>query len=125
MYQNVELAGMVVAEDDRSTGDISKPISPPKDKDILDAIERMGRLTRSLLCQPKESFAERNVATSQDLVRQHAEINRLNGAISTRAVEIGHDLELREWAMFMVLVARAIERIADNTSTSPGKPHSS
>ncbi len=88
---------------------------PPKDKDILDEIERMGRLTRSLLSQANESFAERNAAAAQDLVRQDAEINRLNRAIFSRAVEIGDDLELREWAMFMVLVARAIERIADNT----------
>jgi phosphate transport system protein len=164
MYQDVELAGMVVADDGRIDGrylevhqgllsllarqapvagdlrvvaallhsirciermgdqcvNIAKliPLSgyePPKDKDILDAIERMGRLTRSLLSQAKESFAERNVATAQDLVRQDAEINRLNRAIFSRAVEIGDDLDLREWAMFMVLVARAIERIADNT----------
>jgi phosphate transport system protein len=164
MNQDVELAGMVVADDDRIDGrylevhqgllsllarqapvagdlrivaallhiirciermgdqcvNVAKliPLSgnePPKDKDILDAIERMGRLTRSLVCQAKESFAERNVPTAQDLVRQDAEINRLNRAIFNRAVEIGDDLELREWAMFMVLVARAIERIADNT----------
>jgi phosphate transport system protein len=164
MYQDVELAGMVVADDDRIDGrylevhqgllsllarqapvagdlrivaallhiirciermgdqcvNIAKliPLSgfePPKDKDILDAIERIGRLTRSLLSQAKESFAERNVAAAEDLVRQDAEINRLNRAIFSRAVEIGDDLELREWAMFMVLVARAIERIADNT----------
>jgi phosphate transport system protein len=87
---------------------------PPKDKEILDAIQRMGRLTRSLLSQAKESFAERNVAVAQDLVRQDAEVNRLNRAIFSRAVEIGDEVELREWAMFMILVARAIERIADN-----------
>ena len=164
IYQDVELAGMVIADDDRIDGrylevhqgllsllarqapvagdlrivaallhtirciermgdqcvNIAKliPLSgsePPKDKDILDAIERMGRLTRSLLSQAKESFAERNVAAAHDLVRQDAEINRLNRAIFRRAVEIGDDLELREWAMFMILVARAIERIADNT----------
>jgi phosphate transport system protein len=74
-----------------------------------------GHLARSLLSQAKDSFAERNVAAAQDLVRQDAEINRLNRAIFSRAVEIGDDLELREWAMFMILVARAIERIADNT----------
>jgi phosphate transport system protein len=74
-----------------------------------------GHLARSLLSQAKDSFAERNVAAAQDLVRQDAEINRLNRAIFSRAVEIGDDLELREWAMFMILVARAIERLADNT----------
>jgi phosphate transport system protein len=75
----------------------------------------MGRLTRSQLAQAKESFAERTVATGHDLVRQDAEVNRLNRGIVNRAVEIGDDLELRGWAMFMILVARAIERIADNT----------
>jgi phosphate uptake regulator len=49
-----------------------------------DAIERMGRLTRSLLSQANESFAERNVAAAQDLVRQDAEINLdPHGRIST------------------------------------------
>ena len=32
-----------------------------------------------------------------------------------RAVEIGDDLELREWGMFMILVARCLERVGDNT----------
>jgi phosphate transport system protein len=39
----------------------------------------------------------------------------LNRAIFRRAVEVGDDLELREWAMFMILVARCLERIGDNT----------
>ena len=30
------------------------------------------------------------------------------------AVEIGEDIDVRECAMFMILVARALERIADN-----------
>jgi len=32
-----------------------------------------------------------------------------------RAVAIGDDLEVREWAMLMILVARCLERIAGNT----------
>src|SRR5215471_20069407 len=51
---------------------------PPKDKDILDAIERMGQLARSQVSQAKEAFASRNVELAQDLVRQDEEINRLN-----------------------------------------------
>ena len=164
MHQDVELARMVMADDDRIDGrylevhqallsllarqapvagdlrivaallhiirciermgdqcaNIAKliPLSghePPKDKDILDAIERMGRLTRSLVSQAKQSFAERNVPAAQDLAHHDGELHELNRAIITRAVEIGDDLELREWSMFMILVARAIERIADNT----------
>jgi phosphate transport system protein len=163
-YQDVELAGMVVADDDRIDGrylevhqgvlsllarqapvasdlrilaallhtircvermgdqcvNIAKlvPLSgyeSPKDKDILDLIERMGRLARSQVTQAREAFSGRNVELAQDLVRQDAEINRLNRAIFRRAVEIGDDLDTREWAMFMILVARALERVGDNT----------
>jgi phosphate transport system protein len=163
-YQDVELAGMVVADDDRIDGrylevhqgilsllarqapvagdlriaaallqvircvermgdqcvNIAKlvPLSghePPKDKDILDAIERMGQYARSQVSQAKEAFASRNTDLAQDLVRQDAEINRLNRAIFRRAVEVGDDPDVREWAMFMILVARCLERIGDNT----------
>ncbi len=163
-YQDVELAAMVVADDDRIDGrylevhqgilsllareapvagdlrvvaallhvircvermgdqcvNIAKlvPLSgyeAPKDKDILDAIERMGQLARSQVAQAKESFTTRNAELAQDLVRQDAEINRLNREIFRRAVEVGDNLDVREWAMFMILVARCLERVGDNT----------
>jgi phosphate transport system protein len=87
----------------------------PKDKEILDSIERMSQLARSQVSQAKEALGSRNVKLAQDLARQDAEINRLNRAIFRRAVDIGDDLELREWGMFMILVARCLERIGDNT----------
>jgi phosphate transport system protein len=87
----------------------------PKDKDILDLIERMGRLARSQVMQARAAFSGRNVELAQDLVRQDLEINHLNRAIFRRAVEIGDELDTREWAMFMILVARALERVGDNT----------
>src|SRR5215472_18901884 len=142
-YQDIELAGMVVADDDRIDGrylevhqgilsllarqapvagdlrivaallhvircvermgdqcvNIAKlvPLSgyeQPKDKDMLDAIERMGQLARSQVAQAKEAFATRNVDLARDLVNQDAEINRLNREIFRRAVEVGDDLEL-------------------------------
>jgi phosphate transport system protein len=163
-YQDVELAGMVVADDDRIDGrylevhqgilsllarqapvatdlrivaallhtircvermgdqcvNIAKlvPLSgyeAPKDKGILDAIERMGQLARSQVGQAKDAFATRNVELARDLVRQDAEINRLNREIFRSAVEVGDDVDVREWAMFMILVARCLERVGDNT----------
>ena len=163
-YQDVELAGMIVADDSRIDGrclemhqgilsllahqtpvagdlrlvaallhvtrcvermgdqcvTIAKlvPLSgheAPKDKAILDAIERMGRLARSQVSDAKHAFASRNAELAQDLVRQDTEINRLNRETFRRAVEVGDDLDLREWAMFMILVARCLERVGDNT----------
>ena len=163
-HQDVELAGMVIADDDRvdrryleihqgvlsllalqapvagdlrivaallhiircveRMGDqcvnIAKLVAlsgyeAPKDNEILDTIERMGQLSRSQASQAKEAFATRNVTIAQDLVGLDGEIDRLNRAIFNRAVDVGDDLEVREWAMFMILVARCLERIAGNT----------
>jgi phosphate transport system protein len=87
---------------------------PPVDKQILDSIERMALLARSLVAQSKHAFAERNVELAEDLVRQDDEIDRLNKAIFRRALQIGDDADQREWAMHMILVARCLERIGDN-----------
>jgi phosphate transport system protein len=65
--------------------------------------------------QAKDAFASRNVELAQDLVRQDAEINKLNREIFRRAVDVGDDLDMREWGMFMILVARCLERLGDNT----------
>ena len=86
----------------------------PQDPQILEAIERMGQVVRSLVLQAKATFVSRSVELAQDLVFQDAEVNRLNREIFRRAVEIGGDIELREWAILMVLVARALERLGDN-----------
>ncbi|MDQ6810435.1 MAG: phosphate signaling complex protein PhoU [Actinomycetota bacterium] len=162
-HQDVELASMVIADDDRIDGrylevhqgilsllateapvatdlrvvaallhvikhiermgdqcvNIAKliPLSghnPPTDDQIIASIEHMGTLVRSQVAQSKQCFALRDAALAEDLVRQDAEINRLNREIFARAVEIGDDPDRREWAAYMMLVARALERIGDN-----------
>jgi phosphate transport system protein len=85
-----------------------------RDAEIIVAIERMGQLARRQLIDGKEAFRTRHVSLARDLVGHDAGIARLNREIFNRAVEIGHDIDTREWAMFMILVARAFERIADN-----------
>ena len=87
---------------------------PPKDEQMLEYIFKMGRLARSEVEQSKQAFLLRDVAVAEDLVRQDHEINRLNRCVFSRAVEVGTDADRREWAMSMMLVARAIERIGDN-----------
>jgi phosphate transport system protein len=93
------------------------PISgtePPQDETIMNKIERMGALARSEVSQAKQAFLLRDVGLAEDLVRQDEELNQLNKEIFQRAVECGTDPDVREWAMTMMLVARALERIGDN-----------
>jgi phosphate transport system protein len=88
--------------------------NPPSDEPMLERIFKMGKLARSEVAQAKQAFVLRDVSLAQDLVRQDDEINCLNREVFRRAVEIGTDEDRREWAMTMMLVARALERIGDN-----------
>jgi phosphate transport system protein len=162
-HQDVELAAMVIADDDRVDGryleihqgilsllalqspvagdlrvvaallhvmkniermgdqcvNIAKliPLSghePPVRRPLLEALLKMGALARSEVTQCKAAFAARDVGLAEDLVRQDRAINRLNRDIFRMALDVGDDPDTREWAMHMILVARALERIGDN-----------
>jgi phosphate transport system protein len=86
----------------------------PVDPEIRAKIAKMGVLARSEVAQAKQAFLLRDVDLAQDLVRQDEAVNKLNRECFQRAVEIGGDVDMREWAMTMMLVARALERIGDN-----------
>ena len=93
------------------------PISgnePPADGEMIDLILRMGRQTKRMISQAKHSFEERNVEMARDLVVQDDVVDDLNRDCFRLALEIGEDADRREWAMTMMLAARAIERTADN-----------
>jgi phosphate transport system protein len=87
---------------------------PPSDEPLLERIFKMGKLARSEVAQAKQAFLLRDVSLAEDLVKQDEQINCLNREVFRRAVEIGTDEDRREWAMTMMLVARALERIGDN-----------
>jgi phosphate transport system protein len=162
-HQDVELAQMVIADDDRVDGrylevhqgilsllalqapvagdlrlvaallhmikhiermgdqcvNIAKliPLSgyePPVRPEMLETLAKMGAYARSEVVQSKAAFAGRDVELAEDLVRQDREINRLNREVFRTAIDVGDDPDTREWAMHMILVARALERIGDN-----------
>jgi len=86
----------------------------PQRGEMIDRILRMGKQARSMLSQAKKAFEGRDVALARDLVRQDDLIDDLNKECFQIAVKVGDDQDTREWAMTMMLVARAVERIGDN-----------
>jgi phosphate transport system protein len=93
------------------------PISghePPADERILKDIVTMGKQVKAQAVQAKRAFADRNGDLARDLVRQDDVVDNLNKEIFRIALEIGDDHDRREWAMTMILVARALERFGDN-----------
>jgi phosphate transport system protein len=87
---------------------------PPSDARMLDLIQRMGEQARRQVVQCGQAFERRDVDMAQDLVRQDDEIDRLNREVFHHALELGDEVDRREWAMHMMLVGRCIERIGDN-----------
>jgi phosphate transport system protein len=86
----------------------------PQHGDMVDRILRMGNQARSMVSQAKKAFEARDVQLARDLVRQDDVVDQLNKECFALAVEVGEQKDVREWAMTMMLVARAIERIGDN-----------
>jgi phosphate transport system protein len=87
---------------------------PPTRPEILALLLRMGEIARSEVSQAKRSFEDRDVGLAEDLVRQDREVNQIQREIFRKAIEAGDDLDTREWAMHMTIVARCLERIGDN-----------
>jgi phosphate transport system protein len=87
---------------------------PPADAELLDRILRMGRQVIALTSQAKRAFEQRDDELARDLVRQDDVVDQLNRECFHLALEIGDDADAREWAMTMMLAARALERTGDN-----------
>jgi phosphate transport system protein len=86
----------------------------PQHSEMVDRILLMGKQARSMLSQAKRAFEGRDVELARDLVRQDDLIDDLNKECFQIAVQVGEDADTTEWAMTIMLVGRALERIGDN-----------
>jgi len=87
---------------------------PPADAEMLSNIDTMCKRTRAMISQSKQAFEARDVDLARDLVSQDDVVDNLNKECFHVALRFGDTEDRREWAMTMMLVARAVERIADN-----------
>jgi phosphate transport system protein len=87
---------------------------PPQDERMLRDILQMGAQVKVQVKQAKRAFEDRDVDVARDLVRQDDIVDNLNRECFHLALEIGDDADKREWAMTMMLAARALERMGDN-----------
>jgi phosphate transport system protein len=88
---------------------------PPRDETMVANLVSMGRQVIAQIKHARLAFSHRDVELAEDLVRQDDVVDLLNREVFARAIEIGDDPDVREWAMHMVLVARALERVGDMT----------
>jgi phosphate transport system protein len=86
---------------------------PPVHAILLEELGVMGRLVAAEVEQAKLAFATRDLALARDLLHQDRDVNELNRRVFHFAWCSGDDPDAREWAMHMILAARAVERIGD------------
>jgi phosphate transport system protein len=88
---------------------------PPVDDRMIENIRKMGDMVKAQLIQSKRAFEDRSVPLAENLVLLDDDVDSLNRECFSLAIEIGVDADRREWAMTMLLAARALERMGDNT----------
>jgi phosphate transport system protein len=86
---------------------------PPTHPVLLEELGVMGRLVCAEIEQSKRAFAERDMELARNLIDQDRDVNELNRRVFQFAWESGDDPDAREWAMHMILAARAVERMGD------------
>lgn len=87
---------------------------PPTDDKIVDDIVTLAESARSIVRLARQAFAARDVDLAASLRDLDEDVDARNKEIFREAIEFGGDPDRREWAMTMVMAARAFERLADN-----------
>jgi phosphate transport system protein len=86
---------------------------PAEDGGMLAAVVEMGECALALVPEAASAFAERDVRRAEQLVSRDDAVDHLNRQTFSLALHLAGDAQALEWAMRMVQVARAIERIGD------------
>jgi len=91
---------------------LSHELSP--DESMLDGFKEMGERAEQMIRVAMRSLEERDRIAAESLLELDELIDRANRRVVNRLLEIGHDLEMREWGLRMILVSRCLERIGDH-----------
>jgi phosphate transport system protein len=91
---------------------LTKGLAP--DEMMLDGFREMGERAEQMIRVALRSLAQRDRIAAESLLELDELIDRANRRVVNQLLEIGHDVEQREWGLRMVLVSRCLERIGDH-----------
>ena len=86
----------------------------PTDQALLDGFKEMGERAEQMIRVALRSLAERDRYAAESLLELDELIDRANRRVVSHLLDLGHDLERREWGLRMILVSRCLERIGDH-----------
>jgi phosphate transport system protein len=91
---------------------LSHELAP--DSSLLDGFREMGERAEQMIRVALRSLEERDRIAAESLLELDELIDRANRRVVNRLLEIGHDVQMREWGLRMILVSRCLERIGDH-----------
>ena len=89
------------------------PEPPTTDNGMVDRLAEMGRAARKLVDAAAQAFRQRDTKAAEGLEGLDDVIDQLNRDVFRIAVQLADGGEATEWAIRMVQIARAFERIGD------------
>ena len=81
---------------------------------VRESLEEMGRRGERMLEAATDALSRRDAARAQQLDELDNLVDDLNRSVVEQVLDLAGDRACRAWGLRMVLVARALERIADN-----------
>jgi phosphate transport system protein len=86
----------------------------PEASAVRRSLEEMGRRGERMLEAATDALSRRDAARAQQLDELDNLVDDLNRSVVEQVLDLAGDRDCRAWGLRMVLVARALERIADN-----------
>ena len=86
----------------------------PPDETLVEGFDEMASRAEEMIRVALDSFVERDVGGAESLVELDELIDRTNRRVVSYILELGGELDRREWGLRMLLISRCLERIGDH-----------
>ena len=80
---------------------------------ILEHLREMGDLVQPMVRTAMEAFVQRDLGLALRVPEMDEPVNRLNRSMTREVARCAPDREVLEWAVPMLMVSRALERVGD------------
>jgi phosphate transport system protein len=84
------------------------------DETLIDGFDEMASRAEEMIRVALDSFADRDVEGAESLVELDEMIDRTNRRVASYILDLGGDMDKREWGLRMLLISRCLERIGDH-----------
>jgi len=81
---------------------------------FVEGFEEMGSRCEEMIRVALDSFVQRDVEGAESLVDLDELIDRTNRRVASYILDLGGEMDKREWGLRMLLISRCLERIGDH-----------